>query len=105
MLVLPIKKKWYDMILSGEKKEEYRELKPYYRSRFSNVFPMYPYSGIPSPFSPLPVLFRNGYSRESPSFVAWCTLDIGEGRPEWGAEPGKEYYILTITEITENERS
>ena len=30
MLTLPIKKKWFDMILSGEKKEEYREIKPYY---------------------------------------------------------------------------
>ena len=29
MLTLPIKKKWFDMILSGEKKEEYREIKPY----------------------------------------------------------------------------
>ena len=27
MLTLPIKKQWYDMILSGEKKEEYREIK------------------------------------------------------------------------------
>ena len=29
MLTLPIKKKWFDMIVSGEKKEEYREIKPY----------------------------------------------------------------------------
>lgn len=29
MLILPIKRKWFDMILSGEKKEEYREIKPY----------------------------------------------------------------------------
>lgn len=34
MLTLPIKKKWFDMIKSGEKKEEYREIKPYYASRF-----------------------------------------------------------------------
>lgn len=34
MLVLPIKKKWFDMIASGEKKEEYREIKPYWTSRF-----------------------------------------------------------------------
>lgn len=33
MLVLPIKRKWFDMILSGEKREEYREVKPYYKSR------------------------------------------------------------------------
>lgn len=33
MIVLPIKKKWFDMIASGEKKEEYREMKPYYDKR------------------------------------------------------------------------
>lgn len=27
MLTLPIKKKWFDMIVSGEKAEEYREIK------------------------------------------------------------------------------
>ena len=30
MLTLPIKKKWFDMILSGEKKEENKELKEMY---------------------------------------------------------------------------
>ena len=39
MLTLPIKKKWFDMILSGEKKEEYREIKPYYDSRFKSYIP------------------------------------------------------------------
>ena len=34
MLILPIKKKWFDMIASGEKKEEYREIKTYWTSRF-----------------------------------------------------------------------
>ena len=33
-LYLPLKKKWFEMIKSGEKKEEYREIKPYYTSRF-----------------------------------------------------------------------
>ena len=28
MLILPIKRKWFDMILSGEKKEEYRDITP-----------------------------------------------------------------------------
>ncbi|MBO6031875.1 MAG: hypothetical protein J6Q22_10580 [Prevotella sp.] len=36
MLVLPMKKKWFDMILSGKKKEEYREFKPYWNSRVDN---------------------------------------------------------------------
>ena len=38
MLILPIKKKWFDMIKSGEKKEEYREIKPYWTKRFENYY-------------------------------------------------------------------
>ena len=37
MLILTLQKKWFGMILSGEKQEEYREIKPYYTSRFCNV--------------------------------------------------------------------
>ena len=37
MLTLPIKRKWFDMIASGEKKEEYRALTDYYDTRFTNV--------------------------------------------------------------------
>lgn len=99
MLVLPIKKKWFDMILSGEKREEYREIKPYYKSRFSNVFSMYPYSFIPYGTDMREVVFRNGYKRNSPQFTALCTLDIKTGREEWGAEQGKEYYCLQIRQI------
>lgn len=38
MLTLPIKKGWYDLIAGGVKKEEYREIKPYYTTRFRNLF-------------------------------------------------------------------
>lgn len=38
MLTLPIKKGWYDLIAGGVKKEEYREIKPYYTTRFRNIF-------------------------------------------------------------------
>ena len=89
MLTLPIKKKWFDMILSGEKQEEYRTITNYYRSRFFNLWG--------SKASELrKVKFRNGYSSTSPSFVAECTLSKGHGRPEWGADPGKQYYILHL---------
>lgn len=40
MLILPIKRKWFDMILSGEKKEEYRDIKPYYDTRLMDTFGM-----------------------------------------------------------------
>lgn len=33
MLTLPIMGKWFNMILSGDKREEYREIKPYYTTR------------------------------------------------------------------------
>lgn len=73
MLTLPIKKKWFDMIVSGEKKEEYREIKPYYDSRFMNAFGFLLAGGqmvygeaapeeIRKPW-PVPVVFRNGYSK------------------------------------------
>lgn len=95
MLILPIKKKWYDMILSGEKKEEYRELKPYYEKRFVHLW-----QGSLIGFdAERKVMFRNGYSKQSPSFIATVTLDIGTGKTEWGAEEGKHYYILKICDI------
>ena len=75
MLILPIKKKWFDMIASGEKTEEYREIKPYYDSRFMNTFGFILVGGqmvygdaapeeIRKPW-PVPIVFRNGYSKES----------------------------------------
>ena len=95
MLTLPIKKKWMDMILSGEKKEEYRELKPYYMHRFNRLW----LGSLIGFKAKRKIRFRNGYRRNAPSFIAVCTLDIGEGRPEWGAQRGKDYYILKIVEV------
>jgi|688.fasta_scaffold988745_2 hypothetical protein len=37
ILKLTLKKKWFDMILSGEKKEEYREIKDFFVSRFIKI--------------------------------------------------------------------
>ena len=48
MLILPTKGKWFNMILSGDKREEYREIKPYYTTRFKKIFDMYPNSNIPT---------------------------------------------------------
>lgn len=42
------------------------------------------------------VLFRNRYSKNSPSFIAHCSLHIGTGKSEWGAESNVQYYVLTI---------
>lgn len=99
MLTLPIKKKWFDMILSGEKEEEYREFTKYYNSRFR----YYRHKNFDGTITILPffVCFRNGYRKDSPSFVARCTVTVGKGKPEWGAEPGETYFILHIEDITD----
>ena len=110
MLTLPIKKKWFDMILSGEKKEEYREITPYYEIRFMNLFGVVFCGGTWIKFSEIglsecakdemqEITFRNGYSKDSHSFIAKCTLSIGEGKTECGAESGRKYFVLTIHNI------
>lgn len=116
MLILPIKKKWFDMILSGEKNEEYREIKPYYESRLQSLFgaiivdsdlpfpTLLQGKAVPEEIRKDPVqkiMFRNGYSASSPSFIARCKLRLGNGKTEWGAELGKNYFILEIVEIVQ----
>ena len=105
MLILPIKRKWYDMIRSGEKKEEYREIKPYYTSRFKNLFSIYHISeeefvkalrkmkyGLPFK----EIALRAGYSMLAPTIRIEGNLRVGRGKRKWGAEPGKLYYVLQI---------
>lgn len=106
MLILPIKKKWFDKIQSGEKKEEYREIKPYYTTRFRNVLHIPKpvsdnafFERMRRPHNAFKVCFRNGYSAKSQSYTAMVSLSIGTGKEEWGAEQGKEYYVLRILEI------
>ena len=99
MLILPIKKKWFDMIISGEKREEYREISSYYKTRFKKIFNMYPYSFIPTGTDKQQIMLRNGYSRKSPFCIIAATLSVGVGKPEWGAERDKEYYVLSIHDV------
>ena len=119
MLTLPIQKKWYDMILSGEKKEEYREIKEYYETRFQNLFgaiTIYPSSifsdrseyellqgeAVPEEIRKdrvQEIIFRNGYSKNSKAIKARCRLWIGKGRPKWGALPDKQCYVLEILNV------
>ena len=88
MIILPIKKKCFDLIKSGEKTEEYREIKPYYGIRFRHHI----HGGR------FLVTFRNGYSKQSPSIECECKLRQGIGHKEWGA-PDKECYILEIIKV------
>lgn len=116
MLVLPIKKIWYDMTLSGEKKEEYREIKSYYVNRFAAAFGYIKCAGFTADKekflndlkagnsmckTSILVIFRNGYGKSVPFFTARVTVSIGTGKEEWGADKDKQYFILTILKILE----
>jgi len=72
MLVLPVKRKWFDMILSGVKKDEYRVIKSYWTSRFRKHF------DFEDENRQAWVMFRNGYSANSPSFRALARLNMAE---------------------------
>lgn len=110
MLTLPIKKKWFDMIKSGEKKEEYREIKPYYASRFFRNYIIsgcgieeYLLKDYNNPEVNRIVILRNGYRKDSPKIRCYVNIKKGYGKQEWGAEPGKLYYVLSILSVEEVE--
>ena len=106
-MILLIKKEWFNMILSGEKKEEYREIKEYWEKRFKEYFGWCygPTEGDEEKWewhfwsSKKEVLFRNGYRKDVPEFTALVTICEKEGNPEWGAVPGEVYYVLKIHDI------
>lgn len=92
VLHLTLKKKWFDMIASGEKKEEYRELKPYWFSRLtSDKYDVEKYDIV---------IFRNGYKKDAPTIVVNCEgVSIGKGKTHWGAEPHEQYFVIKLGEI------
>ena len=103
-MVLTLKKKWFDMILFGIKKEEYREMKPYWEKRFSNYWNRYYDFSQETPTivwdkTKKIIVFRNGYGNDKPQFEAECTIEEGYGKPEWGAEENTKYYVLKIHRI------
>lgn len=101
MLTLPIKKKWFDMILSGEKKEEYRKIKPYWTKRFyNNLYDITILDCDRTLFHALgTIILKNGYQKNAPQIECFVELIRGYGKEEWGAEPNKEYYVLKILSV------
>ena len=75
-LHLTLKKKWFDLILEGKKKIEYREIKPYWTKR------LFDSSGKPKRFDIIE--FRNGYSRGARKMrVEWKGVRVNEARGEY----------------------
>ena len=101
-LVMTLKKKWFDMILSGEKTEEYREMKTYWEKRFDNYFGRhYDSQSHSSTWNNQikNIVFRNGYGNDKPEFTAECSISEGYGIEAWGAEQGCKYYVLKIHKV------
>jgi hypothetical protein len=119
ILHLTLSKKWFDLIAYGDKREEYREIKPYWINRFviydyrrystqldiKDLTTLYKgehlFNSVSNDFDL--VSANNGYQRNCPN-VTWKHkgIRIGTGREDWGAEPGKQYFILEIGEIVSN---
>lgn len=109
-IILPIKEPWFSMIRKGEKLEEYRECKDYYLSRFANnagigaeALRGMLVDGVPGKIPEYDILFRNGYSNESPSFTAHVSLRYGTGKKKWGAKQNHKYIILHIMWVNKEE--
>lgn len=97
VLHLNLKKKWYDMILSGEKKEEYRGVKDYWAKRF-NYFNSKDLITCNHGFSE--IVFRNGYSKNAPTMkIQLKSIELNTGKPEWGANPKETYFVIKLGEI------
>jgi hypothetical protein len=118
-LHLTLKKKWFNMILHGIKREEYREIKPYWLSRLvdSDLFKSAEdflewYNNPPDNVTLFHVVNKfdsviavNGYGKHRP-FIKWDHeyITIGKPNPAW-CEPediDKTVFILKIGNITES---
>lgn len=85
VLYLSLKKEWFDMIKSGIKTEEYREVKEYWKKRlFSHKYDF--------------VEFMLGYPKsndlEKRIRFKIISIKIGYGIEEFGAELHKIYYVI-----------
>lgn len=112
-LTLSLKRKWFDLIKAGEKKEEYRECSEYWIRRFEKLCSEFEYVflGHPSMLDERKkiisasglkcdrLVFTLGYPKKDDAERRLTfknpKIRIGTGRPEWGAEPGKLYFVIT----------
>lgn len=82
VLPLTLKKKWFDMILSGVKKEEYREQKPFWQTRF--IKKGHWHSQTCKDFDV--IHFTNGYGKNRPQIIIECKgIEVSnKGNSDWG---------------------
>ena len=89
MLSLTINKKWFGKVVSGDQKEVYLTAIPFNEEKVSSVWGR----DMSSWKNPQEVCLE---TEEGKKCRAMCTLAMGEGYPDWGAERGVLYYIIRI---------
>lgn len=118
-LHLTLKKKWFDIIASGEKKEEYREIKPYWCNRLlwheyhkdvgclESLKQALEYDSergwlTDGVFTTKydTVTFRNGYSKDAPTIIVELKhITYGEAKPEWSDNWQGNVFIIKLGDI------
>ncbi len=105
VLHLTLKKKWFDMIASGEKTEEYREVKEYWRNRLCNYDIVsrnnstsyrdyYGYKYFDA------VCFKNGDQKDAPMITVECKgIEIGVTVPEWSDNWQGNVFVIKLGKI------
>jgi len=89
-LHLNLHRKWFDMILKGDKKEEYRIISEYWLKRLINAKKR----GVKT------ITFSNGYSKDRPQFIIEIIdIRIGKGKVKWGADQDDIYIIIYLGKI------
>ena len=87
-LTLIVKKRWFDMYTSGKKREDYREIKDYWRKRLMTE------NGKFKEFDN--VIIQNGYGKNAPKLIyKYRYTDIGIGDKDLGS-PDKECFIIKM---------
>ena len=93
--------KWYDMIESGEKTEEYRETKHYWIKRIleGSAAQQTELTSVPRQISKQTkyerVCFHRGYTNRTMIFEI-KDISVGVGKALWGAPIDKEVIIIKL---------
>lgn len=94
ILPLVLKGKWYDLIASGENKEEYRAYGPYWSNRL-HYFQCRARDKIAI------VSFSRGYKKAGIFFrISSIRKEHKSEHPEWG-EPETPHYVISLGERVE----
>lgn len=107
VLRLTLTKKWFDMIASGEKKEEYRDLKQYWVTRLTNGIGTYLTNFLPQGFGYEVrwkhfdyVEFKNGYSKDAPMLLVECKgMEIEKPKAKWFEGEKKDCFVIHLGKI------